>query len=62
MTFQSVLADEGRHVSPIRELFWEYPLWPDESAKGELQVCFEFAEMPEDDMKNLTKFMPQMVI
>ncbi len=58
MTFQIVIANEDQHISPIRELFWEYLLWANERVYEEFHVSFEIAEMLEDDMKNLSKFMP----
>jgi len=58
MNFQIVIADEDQHISPIRELFWEYLMWANERVKEEFHVSFDIAEMLENDMKNLGKFMP----
>jgi GNAT superfamily N-acetyltransferase len=58
MPIQLVIADKDQHTSQIRELFWEYLQWANVRVNEEFQVSFDIAEMLEEDMKNLGKFMP----
>ncbi len=51
---QAEVAD----AQTVRELFWDYLQWANDNLDQEFGIRFDIAEMLEDDMATLGKFMP----
>jgi GNAT superfamily N-acetyltransferase len=53
-----IQAQERVHLPRIHELFWEYLQWANARLNVEFGVDFDIAEMLEQDMVELGKFLP----
>ena len=55
---QIIIASQDQHSELIRELFWEYLQWANAKVEENFGVSFDIANMLEEDMNTLDKFMP----
>jgi GNAT superfamily N-acetyltransferase len=53
-----ISVKEREHRDHVRELFWEYLDWANKRVNEEFHVDFDIKAMLEEDMENLSIFLP----